>query len=123
MATTATPVMEADGVEVTATGILPEDAADGATVVHYTGTIEVIDADPYGAAGAYTLGGGADGGLDIGKGADGEMWVKLSLTVCAAGPEGVPVGLNIKDCGACVYCLDKPKCAPAIEPLLRRPRC
>ena len=38
-----------------------------------------------------------------------DLWVKLSLTVCASGPNGQPVGLNVSDCGTCGYCLDKPR--------------
>ena len=38
-----------------------------------------------------------------------DIWVKLSLTVCAAGPDGQPVGLNVSDCGKCMFCADKPR--------------
>ena len=38
-----------------------------------------------------------------------DLWVKLSLTVCAAGADGQPVGLNVDDCGECQFCLDKTK--------------
>lgn len=38
-----------------------------------------------------------------------DLWVKLSLTVCAAGPNGQPAGLTVEDCGKCAFCLDKPR--------------
>ena len=33
----------------------------------------------------------------------------LCTQVCPAGPDGQRVGLEIKDCGECTFCLDKPR--------------
>jgi len=41
-------------------------------------------------------------------GQPGDFRVKLALTVCSGGHQAAP-GLNVADCGVCVFCLDKPK--------------
>ena len=41
-------------------------------------------------------------------GQPGDFVVKLALTVCTGGHPAAP-GLNVADCGVCVFCLDKPK--------------
>ena len=41
-------------------------------------------------------------------GQPGDFVVKLALTVCSGGHQAAP-GLNVADCGVCVFCLDKPK--------------
>jgi hypothetical protein len=34
---------------------------------------------------------------------------RMHVQVCPGGPDGQPVGLQIKDCGVCQFCADKPR--------------
>ena len=79
----------------------------------------------------------SQGGLSVQpskKNGKDDLWVKLTITVslvpslctclsadlsmtaafspaqvCPGGPAGQPVALEIKDCGECTFCLDKPR--------------